>query len=173
MFCLFERRRQETLTDMTACLFLTLQHQQCLVYFLNPPTHTDTHTSRLSPNQPSLLPPSRTLKRNTTEPSALRTTSTVISLSPLLSVHMLGLLFQTHQCLAGPIVVMVTNHQVRNSCFKVIRTWSSVIDQLSPTMSQSALFRHILVHSQQLIKALYSKSSTYEFILQINTTQSA
>lgn len=126
MFRLFERRRRETLADMTACLFLTLKHQQCLVYFLNH-THTRTHShrhtpSRLSPNQPSLLPPSRTLKGNTTEPSALRTTSTVISLSPLLSVHVLGLLCQTHQCLAGPIVVMVTNHQVRNSGFKVIRT---------------------------------------------------
>lgn len=147
MFRLFERRRQETLADMTACLFLTLKHQQCLVYFLNP-THTHTHTpSRLSPNQPSLLPPSRTLKRNTTEPSALQTTSTVISLSPLLSVHMLGLLCQTHQCLAGPIVVMVTNHQVRNSCFKVIRTWSRVVDQPSPTISQFVLFRHILLHN--------------------------
>lgn len=143
MFRLFERRRRETLADMTACLFLRLKHQQCLVYFLNL-THTQTHTpSHLSPNQPSLLPPSRTLKRNTTEPLALQTTSTVISLSPLLSVHMLGLLCQTHQCLAGPIV-MVTNHQVRNSCFKVIRTWSSVVDRPSPTISQ---FAHILVHS--------------------------
>lgn len=130
MFRLLKRRRWETL--MADCLFLTLNHWQRLVYFLN---HKTTTPVCHSANHLSALPASLGPWSGTQlEGRHYHQHGHLIPLCPLQYVYVLGLLFQTHHRLPDSFVAMVTDHQFRNNRWKVVgmhtQRWSSCMDQL-------------------------------------------
>lgn len=100
MFPRLERRRWETLADMTGCLYLMFNHLP------HPPApHPVCHPNHLLPSRHFW---NHGTEHNWTICVTDITTRTVISLCLLQYVYMLGLSCQTQQCLADSVVAMVT-----------------------------------------------------------------